>query len=282
MPDEGSFDLQTMGLYFAYDPSRPVLTGLSLSIPAGEFVAMLGPNGSGKTTLAKHFNGLLRPTAGQVLLGGQDIRRRSTGELARTVGYVFQNPDHQIFSATTRQELAFGPRNLGFSETEVQRRVEQILQDFHLAAFADRQPASLSFGLRRKISIASVLVASPRVLILDEPTTGLDWKNTTALIELLQEYHRQGNTILLITHDMRLVADHVPRCLVLHNGQVLAHCNTRLLFKDPQLLSEASLALPQIARLAARLSASGFGREILTVEDFCAAYQAQTASQPPR
>lgn len=282
MPDEASFDLQTTGLYFAYDPSHQVLADISLSIPAGEFVALLGPNGSGKTTLAKHLNGLLRPDAGQVLLGGLDIRRRSTGELARTVGYVFQNPDHQIFSATTRQELAFGPRNLGFPEAEVHRRVEQVLQDFQLAPFADRQPASLSFGLRRKVSIASVLAASPRVLILDEPTTGLDWKSTTALFQLLKQYHRQGNTILLITHDMRLVADHIPRCLVLHGGQALAHCDTRALFKDPQLLDTARLALPQIARLAARLASSGFDREILTVAEFCSQYQAQAALRRPK
>lgn len=265
-------------MWFAYEPQAPVLKGITLAVPQGDFVAVLGQNGSGKTTLAKHFNGLLRPVSGQVFLYGEDLRYgeglrpRSIGELSRSVGYVFQNPDHQIFSATVRQEVAFGLRNLRLEEDEVHRRTEAALAAFNLAAYAGQQPATLSYGLRRKITIASVYAMSPRILILDEPTTGLDWKNVTELMELLLEYHRQGNTILLITHDMRLVADFIPSCLVIEAGQLLTYCETREFFKGIDALPQIHLGLPQITQLARRLEPSGLRTDILSVEEFCQEY----------
>jgi energy-coupling factor transport system ATP-binding protein len=281
MVPAASICLETKDLWFAYEPQSPVLKGISLAIPEGDFVAVLGQNGSGKTTLVKHFNGLLRPLSGQVSLFGQDLRNdkdfrqggafgpRSIGELARDVGYVFQNPDHQIFSATVRQEIAFGLRNLGLEAGEVHRRVEQTLATFHLERYAAQQPAALSYGLRRMVTIAAVYAMSPRVLILDEPTTGLDWKSVAGLMDLLLAYHRQGNTILLITHDMRLVADFIPRCLVVEAGQVLTYCETRQFFRSIDTLDQAHLGLPQITRLARRLEPSGLRADILTVAEFC-------------
>jgi energy-coupling factor transport system ATP-binding protein len=264
--------VEVKDLWFSYRPGTPVLKGISLAIPQGDFVAVLGQNGSGKTTLVKHFNGLLRPASGQALLDGKDLSGRSIGELARSVGYVFQNPDHQIFSATVRQEIAFGLRNLGLDEDEIHRRADVALAVFNLSRYAEGQPATLSYGLRRKVTIASVYAMAPRVLILDEPTTGLDWKNVTELMDLLVAYWRQGNTVLLITHDMRLVADYIPRCLLIESGQLLAYCGTREFFEVVQSLPGTHMALPQITQLAKRLEPAGLRGDILTVGEFCEAY----------
>jgi len=265
--------LKAQDLWFAYEDS-PVaaLRGVSLTIGEGDFVALIGQNGSGKTTLAKHFNGLLRPTRGQVLLYGEDIRNRPVSTLARRVGYVFQNPDHQIFSPTTRDELAVGPRNLGLAETEVQRRVTETLASFGLKLYADRQPAALGFGLRRKISLATVFTMQTPILILDEPTTGLDYRSITELMELTRKLHHRGYTIILITHDMRVVAEYAPRCLVLRDGQILADGDTRTIFKQTDLLRETHLELPQISQLSRRMIPNGMPDDTLTVPEFCEAY----------
>jgi energy-coupling factor transport system ATP-binding protein len=266
--------LETVDLWFAYGDDSPALRGVTLTIGPGEIVALIGQNGSGKTTLAKHFNGLLRPSRGRVLLNGEDIRGRSVGWLAQTVGYVFQNPDHQIFSPTTRQEIAFGPRNLGLDESVVQQRVEEALRAFGLSAFGESQPAALGYGLRRKVSVAAVCAMQTPALILDEPTTGLDGKSTAAIMALVKDLQRQGRTIILITHDMRLVADYASRCLVLHEGRLLADGSPRAVFGQTGLLAQAQIEAPQISRLSRRLAAFGLSEDILTVAEFCEAYSA--------
>lgn len=264
--------LETKNLWYSYPDSPAALCGLSLTIAAGDFVALVGQNGSGKTTLAKHFNGLLRPTQGGVFLDGKDISGTPVSHLARSVGYVFQNPDHQIFNATTRQELAAGPGHLGLSKAEIDRRVDEALDLFRLAAYADRQPALLSFGLRRKISIAAVYTMQTPILILDEPTAGLDHKSITELMQLLLHLHRQGRTIILITHDMRVVAEYAPRCLVLQQGQCLAFDETRAVFRQVDLLRQTHLDTPQITQLSWRLAAHGLPDPLLTVKEFCHEY----------
>lgn len=264
--------LETQDLWFAYEDSPPALRGVSLTIGDGDFVALIGQNGSGKTTLAKHFNGLLRPTQGNVLLYGEDIRNHPVSTLARRVGYIFQNPDHQIFSPTTRDELAVGPRNLGLDEAEVQRRVREALASFGLEPYADRQPAVLGFGLRRKISVAAVYTMQTPILILDEPTTGLDYRSTIELMERICELHQQGHTIILITHDMRVVAEYAPRCLVLREGQILADGDTRTVFKQVDLLRKTHIEPPQISQLSRRMVTYGLPDDILTIPEFCEAY----------
>ncbi len=271
-PEIGEVCLEATDLWFAYDEGPSVLRGVSLEIKAGDFVALIGQNGSGKTTLAKHFNGLLRPSRGRVLLYGEDNRERSVAYLARTVGYVFQNPDHQIFSATTREEIAFGPRNIGLEESEVQRRTEQALAYFDLTAYADHQPAVLGFGLRRKVSIAAVYAMRTKVLILDEPTAGLDWKSAHEVMQRVSDLHRKGHTIILITHDMRLVAQYAPHCMVLRDGNMLANGDTRAIFEQADLLSETHIELPQICRLARRLKPFNLKGNSLTVAEFLEDY----------
>ena len=278
--------LEAQDLWFEYangptEPHPAALRGLSLTLAAGEFVALIGQNGSGKTTLAKHFNGLLRPSRGRVRLYGQDLTEQPVSQLARSVGYVFQNPDHQIFSPSTREELAVGPRNLGLEAGEVTRRVNEMLTTFNLTPFADRQPALLSFGLRRKISVAAVIAMQTPILILDEPTTGLDYKNTHDLMARISELHRLGRTIILITHDMRVVAEYVPRCIVLRQGQVIADDTTRAIFRQADLLRQTHLEVPQITALSQRLVDQGMPDDVLTISEFVRAYPPLPTPSPP-
>lgn len=268
----GKICLETRDVWFSYEDGPSALNGISIKIEDNEFVAIIGQNGCGKTTMVKHFNGLLRPTKGQVLLYDEDIIDKPMGALARKVGYVFQNPDHQIFNPTTRAEIAFGPTNLGLNEAEILERTDDALERFGLMPYADRQPAMLGFGLRRKVSIAAVYAMQTPVLILDEPTTGLDYKSTLELMELVTDLHRQGRTIILITHDMRIVAEYAPRCLLICDGQILAHDDTRSVFKQRELLQSTHIEVPQISELGHRMVPHGMQNGILTVPEFCDAY----------
>ena len=257
--------LSARDLWFAYPESEPVLRGVSFTLDDSGFVALVGQNGSGKTTLVKHFNGLLRPMRGEVLLYGEDIRDRAVSQLACAVGYVFQNPDHQIFSATVREEISFGLQQMALAPGEIAVRTDEALAAFHLEPFADEPPATLSFGLRRKVTVAAIFAMRPRVWILDEPTTGLDRAAARALMERVLSLQREGATILLITHDMRLVAEYAPRTAVMRGGEIIAADETRAVFAQPELLREAGLELPPITELARRLSLPGTP---LTVDEF--------------
>jgi energy-coupling factor transport system ATP-binding protein len=269
-------------LWYSYGGEVTALRGIDLEIEDGDYVAVIGQNGSGKTTLVKHFNGLLKPTRGRVLVKGlgdrggspllRDTAGLTVGQLAQTVGYVFQNPDHQIFCDTAREELAFGPRNLGLPEAEVKRRVEEALAHFDLGEYADRPPAVLGYGLRRKIGVAAVYAMQPRIFILDEPTTGLDWRSTMELMELIGEMHCHGHTIILVTHDMKLVAESSQKSLVLRDGQVLAYDDTRTVFKHSEILRDTQIEPPQITALAKRMVPYGMPDDVLSVEEFYAAY----------
>jgi len=269
-------------LWYSYNGEVTALRGIDLEIEDGDYVAVIGQNGSGKTTLVKHFNGLLKPTRGRVLVKHatrdtqhatlKDTADMTVGQLAQTVGYVFQNPDHQIFCATTREELAFGPRNLGLPEAEVRRRVEEALARFNLEEYADSPPAVLGYGLRRKIGVAAVYSMRPRIFILDEPTAGLDWRGTVELMELIGEMHRNGHTIILVTHDMKLVAEFSQKCLVLREGRVLVYDDARTVFKHSELLRDTQIEPPQITALAKRMVSYGMPDDVLSVGEFYAVY----------
>ncbi len=265
--------IRTQELAYHYDEEIPALNGISIEIPENAYLAIVGQNGSGKTTLVKHFNGLLKPTAGQVWVYGQDTRNVPVSQLAQSVGYVFQNPDHQIFCASTREEISFGPRNLGLDIEEVRSRTEEALTTFGLVQYADFPPAMLGFGLRRKVSVAAVYAMRSQVLILDEPTAGLDWRSTSELMALTDQLHRQGHTIILVSHDMRVVAEHALQTLVMHEGRVLRYGATREVFQEAEDLQRAQIAPPQITQLARRLSSYGLPQDLLTVSEFVAAYK---------
>ena len=264
---------------FRYAPGAPdILRGINLRIDRGEFIALIGQNGAGKTTLAKHFNGLLRPTAGHVRVLGRDTRTASLADLARSVGYVYQNPDHQIFAQRVRAEVAFGPRNLGLPPAEVDARVDQALELVGLREYADSFAFSLGRGQRQKLAVASILAMEPPVLIVDEPTTGLDKPGARGILDLLSRWNDDGRTIVVITHDMTLVAERVPRTIVVNQGGILADGPTRQVLSDTVLLGQAYLRPPQITRVAQRLTAFGIPPDVMTVEELHAEITARLGS----
>ncbi len=243
-----------------YQPDVPALSQVSLSFRAGEFVAILGQNGSGKSTLAKLCNGLLLPSEGRVLVLGNDTQQTGVGRLSSIVGYVFQNPDHQIFAETVSKEIAFGAQNVGCSPDECEARVTEALQAVGLTGAEDRDPFSLTKGERQRVAVASILAAKPQILIVDEPTTGLDAEESARMLNMMRMLNQQGHTILMITHDMGIVANYATRCVLMRHGTVLADGPTREIFSDPELVRSAALALPALTRFAHR-----WGVTLLTV-----------------
>jgi len=270
--------IRVEALTHQYDETSTALNGIDLTIGDNAYLAIIGQNGSGKTTLVKHFNGLLKPGSGHVWVEGVDTRTTSVGRLARLVGYVFQNPDHQIFGATVREEVGFGPRNLGLSPAEVRERTDEALAAFDLTAHAEAPPAVLGYGLRRKVSLAAVFAMRPHILILDEPTAGMDARSTADLMARVDAMHRAGHTIILVTHDMRLAAEHCHQVLVMHEGRALAYGPTREVFCRSDDLALAQLAPPQAGQLARRLELQGMPCDVLTTDEFVAAYAALGAA----
>ena len=266
--------LAARGLCYRYPSASgsdepAALRGVDFTLPEGGCVALIGQNGSGKTTLAKHFIGLLRATEGQVLVCGRDVADRPVSALAREVGFVFQNPDHQIFNASVREEIAVGPRNLGAGAAEVERRVEESLVRFELEDCADRQPAALSFALRRAVAVAAVFAMDTPILVLDEPSAGLDARHVGRLLARIEERRARGHSVVLVTHDMPLVAEHVPRCAVMHEGRVIADADTAAVLGDRALVEHAHLETPQVTRLARRMRDTGMPSGVFTVDVFC-------------
>jgi energy-coupling factor transporter ATP-binding protein EcfA2 len=268
------------GVSFSYPDGTPALRDVNLTVGTGEFVALLGPNGSGKTTLAKHLNGLLKPARGHVLLDGRETRAARVAELARQVGYVFQNPDHQIFAATVGEEVAFGLRLQGMSPSSVAERVSEVLAAFGLDAQLDLPPALLGWGQRRRMALAAVLATQPRILILDEPTGGLDHRSRQELMATVAAFNRAGRTVILITHDMRLVAECASRAVVLAGGRVDFDDTPRALFDHRSILARARLAMPPVVRLAQRMAAQGLAPGVMTCADFAVAWQALLERDP--
>src|SRR5256712_6075378 len=208
-PTEGETDVrnplvETRGVEFAYPDGTRALNGVSLKIPEGDYVGFIGRNGSGKTTLVKMFDGLLRPTKGEVLLGGEETASKSVPQLARFVGYNFQNPDDQIFARTVREELEFAPKNLKLPPEEITRAVEAVARDLELSQFLDVNPFSLSQGLRRRVAIGSKLTLDPKVLVVGEPTKGQDYFCAKVVLELAYEMIQKGKTIWYIRHHQDL------------------------------------------------------------------------------
>ncbi len=269
-PDDPNPCIQVRDLWYRYDDETDALRGINLDVKDGDLVAIVGQNGSGKTTLVKHFSGLLKARQGAVRVYGRDTADLRVGQLARQVGYVFQNPDHQIFSPTVREEIAFGPKNLGLTPDKVDRRVTETLARFRLEAYAGAPPALLGYGLRRKVGVAAVYAMRPRVFVLDEPTAGLDWRGSQELMSLLTDMNAKGHTIILVTHDMRLVAGHAHRTVVLHEGRLIASGDTQSVFQRAEWLASARIEPPQIAQLARQLVSLGAEvlRGMLTVEAF--------------
>lgn len=271
--------IEVRDVSYRYDARRaPVLNRVSLAIARGEFVALVGPNGAGKTTLAKTFNGILTPTEGHVFLEGQESQSIGIDALARIVGYVYQNPDHQIFARTVKEEVAFGPRHLGLPASEIDRAVKEALALVGMQDDAEADPFLLGRGKRQKLAVASVVAIGSPVLVVDEPTTGLDLQGSLSILHLLRDWNAAGRTVVIITHDMNIVAEFARRTVVVAEGRILADGATRQVLTDQALLARACITAPQITRLAQKLDERlGFPRDILTVEEFRAALRQRLA-----
>ncbi len=253
---------------------RQAISQVSFEIGHGELIALVGQNGSGKSTLARHMNGLLLPSSGQVLVEGVDTRDVPVHQLARHVGYAFQNPDDQLFAATVTEDIGFGPRNLGHDSAEVARRVGLAMEQLGLADVAKHHPFLLSRSARRLVALAGVLALTPDVLVLDEPTVGLDAWAVDQVRAVLRQHVGDGGAVLLISHDMGLVAATASRVVVLRDGRVVADGPARAVMTDRSLLTANNLALPPVTELAQALAPLGMRPDILDSEEFCAAYAA--------
>jgi energy-coupling factor transporter ATP-binding protein EcfA2 len=247
--------------------SIKALRGVNLEIAKGAFVALIGQNGAGKTTLVKHFNNLLKPTRGTVYIDGIDTTGQTIGSLSRRVGYVFQNPDHQIFCSTVREEVGYGLRHSGLLEEEAAQRVQAVLEFVNLQGVADRHPFTLGKGERQRLAVASVLAMRPNILVIDEPTTGQDWIGAEHMMGLVKNLHESGHTIIMITHDMRIVAEYAERVVVMHRGRIVADGTPSEVFSQRDMLREAYLTPPQISQLATELEDLGMPSGITTVDE---------------
>lgn len=258
---------------FAYD-KKNILDNINFSINKGEFVAIIGRNGAGKTTLMKLFNGLLKPTAGNVTAANLDTKLSKTSEIAKYVGFLFQNPDRQICQNTVKEEIAFGLKCVLTDREEIEKRCKATIESFGLAG--EKDPFSLSRGERQKVALASIIAISPDILVLDEPTTGLDYKECMQIMEIINELNKKGTTIIMVCHDMELVADFAHRVIVLGEGNILADDSCKKVMINAEVLRSASLAPPQIAELAIRLGEDFEG--ILTLDEMTDAIESRCLS----
>lgn len=250
---------------YTYSPGTPhqwqALDGVSVTFGDGEFWGLIGATGSGKSTLVQHLNGLLKPTAGRVLVDGLDTRLRTTDMRAvrQKVGLVFQYPEHQLFAATVHEEVAYGPRNLGLPAPEVEERVRWALAAVGLPLdLLGRSPFGLSGGQARRLAMAGVLAMRPRVLILDEPAAGLDPVGRREMLRLIRDLHRGGMSVILVSHSMEDVAELAERVLVLGGGRVVMQGTPRELFRRHADLAALGLAAPVPAQLVDRLKQRGW------------------------
>ena len=272
--------IEVKDLIFNYPDGTQALRDISLDIYANQFIAFIGQNGAGKTTLAKCLNGLLKPNAGYVKIDNMDTREKgTTKKIVTKVGYVFQNPDHQLFNNTIFKEIAYGPRNLGLSEKEVHERVQEAAAVCGVEeSIFNEHPFFLTKGLRQRVAIASILAMRPNTIIVDEPTTGQDLRQSIEVMNFLRNlWEKENHTIIIITHEMPIVAQYAQRVVVLAKGNVLLDGTVREVFAQPELLAQTFVKPPQITRLAQALGSYGIPQDILTVEEMVDAFnQAQT------
>jgi energy-coupling factor transport system ATP-binding protein len=245
--------VEVQALVHRYEGGMEALRGVDLTIRRGEFVALLGQNGSGKTTLVKHFNGLLQPTIGEVRVVGGSTRGQSVSRLGRLVGYVFQNPDHQIFAETVFEEVAFGPRNHGVPAEQTRARVTEALAAVGMTGRETDDPFVLTKGERQRVAVASVLATQPQLIVLDEPTTGLDYREQRQMMDLVRRLNERGHTIVCVTHSMWVAAEYAHRVVVMKDGRVWMDGTAREVFAREGDLAAARLRPAQMVRVTNRL-----------------------------
>ena len=243
-------------LHFSYPAGVHALRGVSLTINEGEQVAIVGQNGAGKTTLVRHFNGLLQPTSGEVKIGDWNTKEHSVAKLASRVGYVFQNPDEQLFSRDVKTEVAFGPKNLGYPMEQVEALVHEALAMTELSDKTETNPYDLSPTWRKMVAIASVIAMDTSIVIFDEPTTGQDAVNVARIANVIKVLRERGKTVVTITHDIDFCAENFERVIAMSQGNVLLDGRSRDVLGQEDVLATTYVDPPQLTRLGKKINLS--------------------------
>jgi energy-coupling factor transport system ATP-binding protein len=270
--------IEIKNLSYVYNPGTPfekrALDDVSLSIKEGEFIGLIGHTGSGKSTLVQHLNGLMKPTSGEIIIDGESLSDKSTKlkNIRQKVGLVFQYPEHQLFEETIYKDIAFGPKNLGLHQNEVDERVKHAMElvglDFE--ELKERSPFELSGGQKRRVAIAGVIAMKPKVLVLDEPTAGLDPKGRDDILDEIRKlYEKENITIILVSHSMEDIARLVNRIFVMHRGKLSMDGSPREIFGRSDELEGMGLGIPQITKFMKKFKASGHAvkDDVLTIEE---------------
>ena len=264
--------LEVKNIKYSYNKDYQALKGVSLKVEEGEMVALLGKNGAGKSTLFLHLNGIYKPDEGQVFIEGEELKydKKSLLKFRQKVGIVFQNPDDQIFAPTVEEDVAFGPLNLDLPMEEVQKRVTESLARVGMKKKKKKAPHHLSGGQKKRVAIAGILAMRPKIMVLDEPTAGLDPQGVTDLSKLLKELNDEGITIIISTHEVNLVPNYAQRVFVLVDGLLIAEGTPKEIFAQPEILEKANLEVPIVTELFQNLEEEGFdmkGDYPLTIDE---------------
>jgi energy-coupling factor transport system ATP-binding protein len=259
--------LEVKDLYFSYPTGLEALKGINLTVDDGEFLAVMGQNGAGKTTLVKHFNGLLKPTKGEVLVDGVSTKDVSVAKLARNVGFVFQNPDHQLFSETVEDEIAFALKNFGFEAAVIEQQIDWALNLLDITQYRKTSPFMLSGGERKRVALASILAWDPKAIILDEPTIGQDHQQKEKLQQFILQLNAQKKTVVVVTHDVEFVAECNPRVILMSQGKILVDGKAEQILTNPKVLAQAHIVPPQITKIFLELADLGLPTDVIDVHE---------------
>jgi len=270
--------IEVEDLWFKYSEEVTALKGINLEIKEGERIALIGQNGGGKTTLAKHLNGLLKPTRGRVTVKNMDTKDTPVETLTNVVGYVFQNPAHQIFTSRVYDEVAYGPTNQGLPQEDVKKRVATALEMVGLSEHQDVHPYDLDYGQMKLLTIASIISMQPEVYVLDEPTSGQDHRGREAVADLVLKLNKEGRTVIFITHSMKIVAQIAERTILMADGQILGDGPTRNLLFNLELLEKAAIKPPQVTELCCELKKFDLNFNALTIDEAFKAFSGYVKS----
>lgn len=269
-----NIQLSTENLSFTYPDGTQALKNINIEIEKGEKVAIIGPNGAGKSTLFSHFNGLTEPTSGCVKIEGKAIsfEKDELLKVRQKVGIVFQDPNDQLFAPTVKEDIAFGPMNLGLSYGEVEKRVEDALKMVGMENYEDKTPHHLSGGQQKRIAIAGIIAMKPEIMILDEPTAGLDPDGVEKVLNIMNQLNEEGMTLIISSHDIDMISKYADKIFILYNGEIIESGNKNKIFSDMELLKKAHLRTPITTEILYNLKESGLNvnTEKISVKDTCA------------
>lgn len=269
-----NIQLSTENLSFTYPDGTQALKNINIEIEKGEKVAIIGPNGAGKSTLFSHFNGLTEPTSGCVKIEDKPIsfEKDELLKVRQKVGIVFQDPNDQLFAPTVKEDIAFGPMNLGLSYDEVEKRVEYALKMVGMENYEDKTPHHLSGGQQKRIAIAGIIAMKPELMILDEPTAGLDPDGVEKVLNIMNQLNKEGMTLIISSHDIDMISKYADKIFVLYNGEIIESGNKNKIFSDMELLKKAHLRTPITTEILYNLKESGLNvnTEKISVKDTCA------------